>query len=340
MPPGPYSFPRSRRCDVEVDGRMLRLGPTATAHVVTDGVGKLDLRVAASGLTVPTIQRDRQGIREGASVDVAAGVQGFLAGTSVLAAHPKLLRRRLLLDAKVSGRLAGAGIGTTRRPGRHAAGRPAGRRHSAPGVRPDAGDAVSRSGLVVLRGRRSDRSRPRAAARARRRATRWAPAHPSRRTAATSRGASATGARGGRFGITVSGRAVFTRRPPGGLTVELRPAERRRREHGSRGDLPVPRTPAWTGWWSGSPGLPLRGGLDDRGGAVSWRGGTAVRPDCRREPLPGAAEGRLVRGAPGAGHGSVRTLREQVDGLRIDSLQGINRLPCPASADLPARRRC
>ena len=88
MPAWPVQLSATSTVDVDVNGRMLRLGPTATAHVVTDGVGKVTIRAAARGLTVPTIQVTAKGIDEGASVELAAGVQGFLSGASILAAHP------------------------------------------------------------------------------------------------------------------------------------------------------------------------------------------------------------------------------------------------------------
>ena len=102
LPSWPVQLSAQSSVDVEVAGRMLRLGPTRTAHVLTDGVGKVTLRVAARGLTVPTIQLTAKGIAEGASCDVAAGVQAFLAGTAVLAAHSERLSAEQLLNAKVS----------------------------------------------------------------------------------------------------------------------------------------------------------------------------------------------------------------------------------------------
>ncbi len=102
MPAWPLQLSATSTVDVDVNGRMLRLGPTATAHVLTDGVGKVTIRAAARGLTVPTIQVTAKGIGEGASVELAAGVQGFLSGASILAAHPDKLTAQQLLDAKVS----------------------------------------------------------------------------------------------------------------------------------------------------------------------------------------------------------------------------------------------
>ena len=67
--------------------------------------------------------------------------------------------------------------------------------------------------------------------------------------------------------------------------------------------------------------------------AEALSAGVAELPPALSPPRPHYQylQGRLVLGAPGAGHRSVRTLREQVDGLRIDSLQGIK----PPAVALP-----
>ena len=83
----PVSLTADVPVDLEVGGQFYRTGSVTPTTLVTDGTGRITLRVVANGLSVPMMYATTPGLSQSVTVQMAADVHKFLAGDGTLPNH-------------------------------------------------------------------------------------------------------------------------------------------------------------------------------------------------------------------------------------------------------------